>query len=325
MTFTLAHLSDPHLPMPPARAGELLGKRLTGYLNWWRGRVRLHRPEALAGIVADLKAAQPDHVAVTGDLVNISLPEEFRRAAGWLARLGSAHDVTLVPGNHDVYVATSWPATLGLWGAYMAGDEAPPAASFDVFPTLRRRGPVALVGLSSGVPKPPFFATGTLGEAQIARAERLLVDLGREGRCRIVLIHHPPLTSEKRMKCLTDAAAFQAMVRRAGCEIVLHGHNHRSELARIAGPHAPVPVLGVASASAAPDSKYGAARYHLIRISGEAGAWRLDVEMRTLNAYGAGCATDGHLVFLPDRVSASATARPTRLRGPHESSARSRP
>ena len=34
--FTLAHLSDPHLPMPQARAVELLGKRATGYLNWWR-------------------------------------------------------------------------------------------------------------------------------------------------------------------------------------------------------------------------------------------------------------------------------------------------
>jgi 3',5'-cyclic AMP phosphodiesterase CpdA len=74
--FTLAHLSDPHLPMPHARAVELLGKRATGYLNWWRNRVHLHVPEALAGIVADIKAQQPDHIALTGDLVNISLPTE---------------------------------------------------------------------------------------------------------------------------------------------------------------------------------------------------------------------------------------------------------
>ena len=111
---------------------------------------------------------------------------------------------------------------------------------------------MALVGLSSGVPKPPFFATGTLGEAQIAKAERLLADLGREGLCRVVLIHHPPLTTESRFKRLTDAAAFQAMIRRVGCELVLHGHNHRSEVARIAGPDGPVPVIGVTSASAAP-------------------------------------------------------------------------
>jgi 3',5'-cyclic AMP phosphodiesterase CpdA len=295
--FTLAHLSDPHLPMPHARPLELLGKRATGYINWWRRRVHLHVPQALAGIVADIKAEKPDHIALTGDLVNISLTAEFSRAAEWLQALGGPADVTLVPGNHDVYVATAWPESLGLWGAYMAGDGAPPATSFDVFPTLRRRGPVALVGLSSGVPKPPFFATGTLGEAQIAKAERLLADLKREDFCRVVLIHHPPLTTESHFKRLTDAAAFQAMIRRVGCELLLHGHNHRSEVARIAGPDGPVPVIGVTSASAAPDSKYGRARYHLIHIERENGGWRMEVELRALSADGAGCEPDGRLVF----------------------------
>jgi 3',5'-cyclic AMP phosphodiesterase CpdA len=295
--FTLAHLSDPHLPMPPARPVELLGKRATGYFNWWRNRVHLHVPEALAGIVADIRAARPDHIALTGDLVNISLPTEFDRAADWLAALGGPRDVTVIPGNHDVYVATAWPQSLGRWGAYLAGDGQPPATDFDVFPTLRRRGPLALVGLSSGVPKPPLFATGTLGETQIARAEKLLGELGREGLCRVVLIHHPPLTTESRFKRLTDAGAFQAMIRRAGCELVLHGHNHRSEVAQIAGPAGPVPVIGVTSASAAPASKYGRARYHLIRITHDATGWRFDVELRALRADGAGCEPDGRLSF----------------------------
>jgi 3',5'-cyclic AMP phosphodiesterase CpdA len=295
--FTLAHLSDPHLPMPRARLAELLGKRVTGYVNWWRRRAHLHVPEALAGIVADIRQQQPDHVALTGDLVNISLPTEFARAAEWLQKLGGPLAVTVIPGNHDVYVATAWPESLGLWGAYIAGDGQPPATDFNVFPTLRRRGPIALVGLSSGVPKPPFFATGTLGEAQIAKAETLLADLGRQGLCRVVLIHHPPLTTESRFKRLTDAAAFQAMIARVGCELVLHGHNHRSEVARIAGPGGPIPVIGVTSASAAPDSKYGRARWHLIRIEREAAGWRFDVELRALNKDGTGCEPDGKLSF----------------------------
>ena len=296
--FTLAHLSDPHLPMPQAQAVELLGKRATGYFNWWRTRVHLHLPEALAGVVADIKVQKPDHIALTGDLVNISLPTEFDHAADWLATLGGPQDVTVIPGNHDVYVATAWPESLGRWGAYLAGDGQPPATDFDVFPTLRRRGPVALIGLSSGVPKPPLFATGTLGETQIAKAERLLSDLAREGLCRVVLIHHPPLTTEGRFKRLTDAASFQAMIRRVGCEFVLHGHNHRSEVAWIAGPAGgAVPVIGVTSASAAPDSKYGRARYHLIRVEREGERWRLGVELRALRTDGAGCEPDGRLVF----------------------------
>ncbi len=304
--FTLAHLSDPHLPMPPARSGLLLNKRFTGYLNWWRRRVRLHVPEALAGIVADIKEQRPDHIALTGDLVNISLPQEFRLAARWLADFDGPDRITVVPGNHDVYVATRWSESLGLWGAYLAGDGAPPAQGFDVFPALRRRGEVALIGLSTGVPKPPLLATGTLGDEQIVRTERLLADLGREGLCRVVLIHHPPLAGEARQKHLTDGEAFRAMVRRVGCELILHGHNHRSEAARIEGPTGPVPVLGVTSASAAPDSKYGRARYHLIRIERDGSGWRFDVQIRALAPGQRGCEPDGELVFHVDATTAVA-------------------
>jgi 3',5'-cyclic AMP phosphodiesterase CpdA len=295
--FTLAHLSDPHLPMPRARVGQLLNKRATGYANWWRNRVHLHVPEALAGIVADIKAENPDHIALTGDLVNVALPQEYARAAKWLAEFGPPDRITVIPGNHDVYVTVPWAESLGLWGAYMAGDGQPPAQGFNVFPTLRRRDGIALIGLSTGVPKPPFLATGDLGSEQIARAERLLAETAREGLCRIVLIHHPPLTDQSRWKHLTDAAAFQAMIARVGCEAILHGHNHRSEIARIAGPSGAVPVLGVTSASAARGSKYGRARYHLMRIERDGTGWRIDVRIRALNADCSGCEPDGELVF----------------------------
>ena len=302
--FTLAHLSDPHLPMPTARAGQLLNKRATGYVNWWRNRVHLHVPQALAGIVADIKAQRPDHIALTGDLVNVALPEEFRRAAAWLAAFDRPDRLTVIPGNHDAYVPIPWHEGLGLWGAYMAGDGEPPARGFDVFPTLRRRDGVALIGLSTGVPKPPLFATGDLGPAQIARAEQLLAMTAREGLCRIVLIHHPPLTDQSRFKLLTDAPSFQAMIRRVGCEAILHGHNHRSEIARIAGPHGPVPVLGVTSASAAPGSKYGRARYHLLHIERDGGGWKIRLQIRALKADTTGCEPDGELVFQSPVTSA---------------------
>jgi 3',5'-cyclic AMP phosphodiesterase CpdA len=302
--FTLAHLSDPHLPTPSAHLGQLLNKRATGYYNWWRHRVHLHVPQALAVIVADIKAQAPDHIALTGDLVNVALPEEFRRAAAWLETFDRPDRLTVVPGNHDVYVPVPWNEGVGLWGAYIASDGAPPAEGPEVFPILRRRGPVALIGLSTGVPKPPFLATGDLGAAQIARAESLLAETAREGLCRIVLIHHPPLTDQSRWKSLTDAKAFQTMIRRAGCDAILHGHNHRSETARIAGPDGAVPVLGVTSASAAPGSKYGRARYHLIHVDRDRNGWRLELELRALAADGRGCEPDGTLIFHSARRAA---------------------
>src|SRR5262252_3292242 len=220
--FILAHLSDPHLgPLPRPRPSELLGKRLTGLLNWRSKRRRIHRGDVLARIVADLATQAPDHVAVTGDLVNISLEREYPPARAWLAALGSPQTVTLVPGNHDAYVRDASRYPQFHWGDYMRGDEAPAPA----FPFLRRRGPLALIGLSSAVPTAPFMATGRLGAEQIARLDALLgahADL-----CRVVLIHHPPRTrNSSRIKQLVDAADLLAVLRRRGAELVLHGHDH---------------------------------------------------------------------------------------------------
>ncbi len=85
--FTLAHLSDPHLaPLPEPRWSELIGKRVTGYINWQRKRRFIHDPAVLAKIVADLKAQAPDHIAVTGDIANIALPAEFPQRARLAAK-----------------------------------------------------------------------------------------------------------------------------------------------------------------------------------------------------------------------------------------------
>ena len=72
--FTLAHLSDPHLPpLPAPRFSELAGKRALGYLNWTRNRHKYHRREVLDALVSDLATQSPDHIAVTGDLVNLGV------------------------------------------------------------------------------------------------------------------------------------------------------------------------------------------------------------------------------------------------------------
>ena len=55
MAFTLAHLSDPHLPpLPKPRFRELAGKRVLGYLNWTRNRHKYYRREVLDSLVGDL-------------------------------------------------------------------------------------------------------------------------------------------------------------------------------------------------------------------------------------------------------------------------------
>ena len=173
--FTLAHLSDPHLaPLPKPRWRDLIGKRVTGYINWQRNRRFVHDAEVLGKIVADLKAQAPDHIAVTGDLSNIALEEEFARGRKWLQDLGSLHDVSLVPGNHDAYVRQAV-RYAPQWAPYMSGDDGGAG-----FPYLRRRGPLALVGLSTAVTSAWGMATGRLGSAQLTRLGDMLGALAPE-------------------------------------------------------------------------------------------------------------------------------------------------
>jgi 3',5'-cyclic AMP phosphodiesterase CpdA len=278
--FVLAHLSDPHLaPLPSPRWSELIGKRATGYLNWQRKRRLIHRVDVLARIVADLKAQAPDHIAVTGDLVNIALAAEFAPARAFLERLGPPHDVTLVPGNHDAYVRRAARFPQAHWGGYFSGDDATGLAG--EFPFLRRRGPLALIGLSTAVPTPPFMATGRLGGGQIARLAALLDDCA--GLFRVVLMHHPPASKPGRhFKRLTDGADFRAALARHGAELVIHGHDHERSLIELPGPRRRIPVVGVPSASEAAPGEHDPAGYNLYRIDGEAGAWHCEAISRAL-------------------------------------------
>ncbi len=283
MSFTLAHLSDPHLaPLPKPRVAELIGKRVTGYVNWQRRRRFIHDPGVLAKITADVRTQAPHHIAVTGDLANIALPEEFARGRHWLDRLGSPRDVTLVPGNHDAYVRGTAALARHAWGAHMCNDDGTSG-----FPYLRRRGPLALIGLSTAVQTAPFMATGRLGEAQLARLGETLASLAGENVFRVVLIHHPPVSEAKRHKLLTDAGDFLRVIGAHGAELVLHGHDHLHMLNWLTGPNgARVPAVGVPSASAAPGMSKHAAAYNLYVIDGAPGAWRCEAISRGITGAG---------------------------------------
>jgi 3',5'-cyclic AMP phosphodiesterase CpdA len=280
MAFTLAHFSDPHLPpLPKPRLKELAGKRVLGYLNWTRNRHKYYRREVLDALVRDLQAHGPDHVAVTGDLVNLALAAEFAPAQAWLQSVGPPDHVTAIPGNHDTYVRGTRHRFVESFGEYLRGDE--PAGQ--PFPFLRRRGPVALIGLSSAVPTAPFMATGTLGHAQIAALERILVSLSTEQVFRVLLVHHP-LRSDSRPKRLTDSAALIALIKRHGVELILHGHDHIHSTMWFDGPDKKIPSIGVPAASALARGRHPAAAYNLYKIERDGNAWRCEQISRGVGA-----------------------------------------
>jgi 3',5'-cyclic AMP phosphodiesterase CpdA len=276
--FKLAHLSDPHLPPPPARLRDLAGKRALGYLNWTRNRHKFHTSGVLDALVADMRAQRPDHIAITGDLVNLALEAEFAPARAWLERVGAADRVTVVPGNHDAYVRATRHRLTEAWGSYLGGD----GAAGVTFPFLRRRGPLALIGVSSAVPTPPLMATGWLGAAQLEALERVLTRLSSEQVFRILLIHHP-LRSESWAKRLTDSADLQALLKRYGVELILHGHDHVHSTMWFDGPQGQIPAIGVPSASALAHGRYPAAAYNLFSIWRDGDAWRCEQTVRGID------------------------------------------
>jgi len=276
--FALAHLSDPHLPpLPAARLAELAGKRALGYLNWTRKRYKYHLRDVLDTLVSDLQAQAPDHIAVTGDLVNLALEAEFAPARAWLESVGAADRVTFVPGNHDAYVRSTRHRFIEAWGHYFESDEAP--GDGVKFPLLRRRGPLALIGVSSAVPTPPLMATGSLGPAQLEALDRILAKLSTEQAFRVLLIHHP-LRSDTRAKRLTDSKPLLALLKRYGVELVLHGHDHVHSTVWVEGPDGSIPAVGVPSASALAHGRYPAAAYNLFSITRDGAAWRCEQTVR---------------------------------------------
>ena len=256
-TLLLAHLSDVHLaPMPRVPLTALNLKRSLGAANWHRHRQHVHVRDVLDLLVADMQAHKPDHIAVTGDLVNLGLPDEHKAALQWLQALGPPEHVTVVPGNHDAYTHLRADAGYRRWQAYMAGDAvqetAPDQCVASEFPFVRRRGPVALIGLGSGVPTRPFESAGRLGTLQIEQLRRQLAEAEQAGLVRVVVIHHPPHRYAQEWRTgLKDAGLLEDVLRTAGAEMVLHGHFHRAQMRWIEGLGGRVPVLGVPSASAA--------------------------------------------------------------------------
>lgn len=280
--FRLAHLSDPHLgPMPDARLRDLLSKRMIGYVNWHRNRARALTASWLDRLVDDMRRQAPDHVALTGDLVNIALDQEIAAARRWLDALAPPDRLSVVPGNHDAYVPGALRRASEAWAPYMTGDGAPGVH----FPYVRKRGPLALVGVSSARASGPWFATGRIGSRQTRRLRETLEALGAQGVFRVVMIHHPPQRGATAWhKRLTDASRVRAAIKRAGAELVLHGHTHLATRTHIEGPHGPVPVICVPSASNGPGHKRPAARYNLFSIDGAPGAWTCEMEERGFRA-----------------------------------------
>lgn len=283
--FRLAHLSDVHLgPLPPVSQRELMSKRIAGYVNWQRNRHAHHLPMVVERLVADLLSRSPDHVAVTGDLINLGLESEMEQAARFLHSLGEPAAVSAICGNHDAYVPGALNKALAAWQPFVAGDHGVAGEGDAMFPTLRRRDGISIIGCNSARATMPFMATGFFRKPQAERLAQMLEREGRQGQCRVVLIHHPPVRGAvSAMRRLVGQTLFRRVILEQGAELVLHGHTHLASINRIPGGKNGVAVVGVPSAGQAPVAgrRKPAAGYNLFTIGQGPRGWSI-----AMNEYG---------------------------------------
>lgn len=231
----IAHVSDLHVLAP---AGVelwrvLFNKRVTGYANLLTKRGRVYRREHLLAVVAEA-AARADQLVVTGDITNLSLEGEYEEARRLLDDVAGSTEVTVVPGNHDIYLPAvhherRFPHH---FSAFMRSDL--PELALDLpagpFPSVKLRGPAALIGLSSAVPRPPFVSAGHLGHAQLDALARVLAHPEVARRTPVVLLHHSPFDSRFRLEQLrgglVDAHGLRGALHGLSRGLVLYGHLH---------------------------------------------------------------------------------------------------
>jgi 3',5'-cyclic AMP phosphodiesterase CpdA len=275
VSFTLAHLSDAHLS--GLRKREILshfkGKRMIGAVSWFANRKRQHKLDIANAVRDSILSTHVDHVALTGDLVNVAAWNEFPAAAKWVESFGAEDRLSFVPGNHDTYVSVPWEKGLNNLTPWMKPDRHEANTEATLFPYVRMRRTVALIGLNSGRPQNYFSAAGTLGEQQLRDLQHILAMLGQQGFYRVVMIHHPPLPGlAKTRKALTDSAQLKQVLADEGCELVLHGHNHLFMLNWLNTKAGPTPIIGAPSASLRGDKKHDPAgwnHFHIRRLQGK--------------------------------------------------------
>ena len=181
-------------------------------------------PAVVASLAADVAAAKPDLVAVSGDLTQGARHREFAAAAAFLKALPAP--VLAVPGNHDVTPYGLVERFTDPWGRWRrhVGPETEPVWT---------DAQVAVVGLNTARRGGLYlnWARGRVSVGRLARLEAKLAALP-PGRFRIVVAHHPfaPPAIAPAARLVGGAAAALAAFARHEVAMVLSGHLHLPDI-----------------------------------------------------------------------------------------------
>jgi 3',5'-cyclic AMP phosphodiesterase CpdA len=224
----LAHFSDVHVTDSPLGWGRaaLVPKRLAGALSYYAGGRRQRfkgAAERIRQMLLDIDSQRVDHALCSGDLTATSIAPEFAEAARLLA--GREH-TTIIPGNHDRYVADARRRFEEYFGERQ-------------YPFMQSIGEQAVVVcLDTARPTSLTDSSGLCGEAQRDRLRAMLSAPVVAGKFVIVMLHYgvlrPDGSRDKPSHGLRDDREVLALLDDPALKIdlVLHGHMHKAYTVR---------------------------------------------------------------------------------------------
>lgn len=286
----VAHFSDLHvLALDGVSPFRLLNKRLTGWVNLRLKREHKHRPQHVRAVAREVARSKVDHLVITGDLTNLALDEEFH-AVGRLIEeeldLGVNH-VTILPGNHDLYTRGALRSRrfTRFFTPYMQSDLPDLAADLSLgrFPIVKLRGPIAIIGMSSAVPRLPLVASGHLGTKQLEALERILAHDEVKRRTPIIALHHPihnptsPVASF--MRGLSDARDFADAIAGVPRGLLLHGHLHERMQREHPTKAGSLLSVGATSASLEHENEHRMAGFNVYEFDGGGGLLHVEAHI----------------------------------------------
>lgn len=261
-----AHISDLHLsPLPKPTFRELCSKRFSGYYNWKKRRENAYDRNIINLALEDIKEHNCQHLIISGDLVNIATPAEFLQAKEFLEQIDKKENISIVPGNHDAYVAGALKKFEQTFAPWMKSDYQ--TSSTSSFPYVHKRKNLAIIGISSSVAQPPFISAGYISQKQLRELAKLLDTLGEEKLFRVIVLHHPPLLYRTHWHSqLWNYRQLQKLLFTHGAELVLHGHTHYPSKGFIKGKYNNIPVIGVGALGQKLGFKQSPSSYNLFEV-----------------------------------------------------------
>ncbi len=263
-------------------------------------------PALIQPLLAAVGTANPDVIAVSGDLTQRARTEQFTAAREFLDALPAVPQI-VVPGNHDVplyNVVARFAQPLDKFRRLITDDLEPFYADEEI----------AILGINTA--RSLTTKHGRVNEQQIARIRERLCPYS-DAVVKIVVTHHPfdvPEGADERDVVGRAEAAMTALAA-CGADVLLAGHLHVSHTGhtakryRIAGHSALVVQAGTATSTRGrgETNSFNVLRLKQPHINVQRLAWRDDQQTFTLAASEHFQHTPDGWTRLSDEVAAGLT------------------